>query len=451
MITGKIPGVERPIALRRARIVLDLAAETVREDAGIAVQDGKIALVGTTADVDRWTSEHAAESPEVVDLAGKVVLPGLINAHTHLYSTLARGMPLVGAAPADFKQILERIWWPLDRALEDEDVYLSALVGLAEHARAGVTTVVDHHASEGAIEGSLDLVARAARELGLRVSTCFEVTDRDGQEVARRGIEENVRFARTERGSLGGVAQVVPTFGLHAALTLSDETLERAKDARATSGLRSFHVHVAESRFDPSAVERLASRGVLTGQTIAAHCVHVSDRERAILKDTGTLVVTNPSSNRNNAVGRADLSAHLRAGVPIAVGTDGMSPDILGEAAQVFLGQKGDDPRGGWAEAQAALAGTKRVADSLFGRGLGAVTVGGPADLALLDYEPWTPFESWLSHVLYGGLGARVASTLCGGRWVHRDGRFPASLDLERATARARERARSLWRRRKVP
>jgi putative selenium metabolism protein SsnA len=451
--------VDRPIVLRRARVLLDLggsaAASGVVDDGGLVLHGGKVALVGRTADADRWARENARETPEVVDVSGSVVFPGLINAHTHLYSTLARGMPLVGEPPAEFDQILERIWWPLDRALEEEDVYLSALVGLVECAKAGVTTVIDHHASETAIEGSLEAVARAAREVGVRLSTCFEVTDRDGPTVAGRGIEENARFARTERGDLGGLPQVVPTFGLHAAFTLSDATLARSRDAARESGLPGFHVHVAESRFDASAVTRLAKAGIFGPKTIAAHCVHVTEEERALLAKTGTLVVTNPSSNRNNAVGRADLAEHLRAGVSLGLGTDGMSPDVLAECAQVFLGCKDEakDPRAGWVTARSALAGTKAVADALFGSGLGAITQGGPADLVILDYDPWTPFDgtNWPGHVLYGGLGSRVRHTICGGRWVVRDARAARVPDLERHVARARERALALWNRRRIP
>lgn len=461
----------RPVVLRRARLLTSLAASgTVLEDGGLVLEDGKVALRGTTAEADAWVRAHEGLAPEVVDVAGNVVLPGLVNAHTHLYSTLARGMPLIPGRPAppDFQAILEEIWWPLDRALDEEDVRLSALVGLAECIRAGVTTTVDHHASERAIEGSCEAVARAAQDLGVRVATCFETTDRDGPEIARRGIEENVRFARWARtqAPLGGAPQVAGIFGLHASLTLTDATLERCRGAAKDAGLEGFHIHVAESRFDPEdslaksrvrTVERLAKAGILGSRSIAAHCVHVDSRERGLLAESGTLVVTNPSSNRNNAVGRADLAAHLAARVRVAAGSDGMTPDVLGEVAQLFLLGKdaaagGPDPRAGWSEASAALEGTTRVARALFGEGsgLGELRPGGPADVAILDYDPWTPFETanWLGHVLYGNLGARVRDVLCGGRWVLRDGRFPGTLDLERATARARERARALWDRR---
>jgi putative selenium metabolism protein SsnA len=451
---GKIPRVDRPIALRRARLVADLAPGAVREDAGLAVSDGRVALLGSTAEIDAWVAKNPGT--EVVDVDGRVLLPGLINAHTHLYSTLARGMPLLPghAPPADFKAILEEIWWPLDRALDEESVYASALIGALEHARAGVTTIVDHHASETAIAGSLDLIERASLAVGVRVATCFELTDRDGPEAMRRGIEENVRFARRQHESLGGVPRTAAIFGLHASLTLSDATLALAREA----GAGSFHIHVAESRFDVEdaqkksgvrTVERLEKAGILGPRSIAAHCVHVDERERRILAASGTLVVTNPSSNRNNAVGRSDVSALLASGIPVAIGSDGMTPDVLGEVAQVFLGSKGDDPRRGRDEAIRVLANTKRIADVLFpGARLGTLVAGGPADLVVLDYVPWTPFETgnWIDHVIYGDLGARPRDVLCGGRWVLRD-RRPA-FDVEPLLHRARECARSLWNRR---
>jgi cytosine/adenosine deaminase-related metal-dependent hydrolase len=243
---------------------------------------------------------------------------------------------------------------------------------------------------------------------------------------------------------------------LHAALTLSDATLEKAREARAKANLPGFHVHVAESKFDLKAVERLAKLGILGPGSIAAHCVHVDDRERALLAETRTLVVTNPSSNRNNAVGRSPVAAHLKSGVKVAIGSDGMTPDVLHELEQLFLSSKdaGLDPRAGWDEAGRALAGTKDVAGALFPNArLGSLVAGGPADVTVLEYVPWTPFESgnWLGHVLYGALGARVRHTVCGGRFVLRDFELDPALDVDRLHARARERARSLWSRRPLP
>lgn len=427
--------------------------------------DGTVEALGPTAEVAP-PEVREGFAGEVLDLAGNLVLPGLINAHTHLYSALARGMSaLPGEPAADFRGVLEQVWWPLDRALDRETTYLSAVTGLLECVRAGVTTVIDHHASQGFVEGSLDALAQAADEVGVRLSTCFEVTDRDGPEVAAAGLEENARFARAVRDDprpRGGVATRAATLGLHASFTLEDPTLERALELLDGEGLPGVHVHVAEDRADPldaiarcggRTVERLRRAELLRPGTICAHAIWVDDGELKILADSGAIVAINPASNMNNGVGRADVARLRQAGVRVAVGSDGMSGDVLGQLGLAFLAQRdlARDPRVGWEEATALLAGNRAAADVFFpGAGLGTLRVGGPADLAVLDYVPWTPLDgdNLLGHLLYGELGARVRTVVCGGRVVLRDGRFP-DLDLPALSARAREGARSLWRRRR--
>jgi putative selenium metabolism protein SsnA len=426
--------------------------------------DGRIEALGPTDEVAPQDVRDAFDG-EVVDLGGNLVLPGLINPHMHLYSTLARGMPLLaGDPPANFTEVLERIWWPLDRALDEESVYLSALLGLMECVRGGVTTIIDHHASEGWVAGSLDAVARAASDLGVRICTCFETTDRDGEQVSRQGFEENVRFAaatQNDPGLLGGVASRAATLGLHASLTLSADSLARAKELVGESGIPGVHVHVAEDKADPAdslakagvrTVERLHSAGLLGPGTIAAHCVWVDDDEVKLLAETGTKVVHNPSSNMNNAVGRTDVARLRAAGVTLAVGSDGMTGDILSQLAQAYLVRRdaAGDPRVGWDDAAAFLEGNRAVADVFFpGSGLGSLAVGGPADLAIFDYDPYTPLDggNLLGHLLYGGLGARVRSVVCGGRFVMRDWRFP-NHDLAALSERGRQQAEALWQRR---
>ncbi|MGE0712518.1 MAG: amidohydrolase family protein [Planctomycetota bacterium] len=442
------------------------------EDGALRVDAaGRVTALGPSAEVAP-PALRAGFPGEVVDLGGRVVLPGQINAHMHLYSTLARGMPpLPGEAPADFRGVLERLWWPLDRALDEESVYLSALFGLLDCARAGVTTVVDHHASEGWVRGSLEAVARAARDVGLRLSTCFETTDRDGAAVSAAGLEENLAFAAAAREDpwpLGGAPSRAATLGLHASLTLDDQTLARAAQAVADHGLPGVHVHVAEDRADPAdslarsgvrTVERLHRAGLLGPGTIAAHAIWVEAHEVELLAQSGTIVVTNPSSNMNNGVGRCDVARLRAGGVRLAVGTDGMHGDVLAELAQTYLARRdaARDPRVGFDDAAALWAGNRAVAEVFFpGAGLGTLRAGGPADLVVLDYDPWTPLDgdNLLGHVLYGGLGARVRDVLCGGRWVRAAGRFPAleeRLDLTELTARARQAARAMWERRRAP
>ncbi|MBX3471284.1 MAG: amidohydrolase family protein [Planctomycetes bacterium] len=454
-----------PLLLRGGRIAVDLLGEGgVIEDGAVLVgEDGRVAALGPSSGV----SAPPGARVRVVELGGRLVLPGLVNAHTHLYSTLARGMPpLPGTAPREFVGVLERLWWPLDRALTLDDVYLSAFFGLLECARAGVTTVIDHHASQGAVAGSLEAVARAAQDVGVRLCTCFEVTDRDGPEVARAGLEENVRFARAVRAdprARGGAPTLAATFGLHASFTCGDDTLRQARDLVEREGLPGVHVHVAEDRADEEdalrragvrTVERLHGLGLLGSGTVAGHCVWADDAELDRLAETRTLVVTNPSSNMNNGVGRLDL-ARLRArGVRVALGSDGMTGDVLHELAQAYLVRRdaAADPRVGGDEAAALLGGAREVADLFFpGAGLGRLAVGGPGDLVVLDYDPWTPLDggNLLWHVLYGGLGAKARTVVVGGRVVLDEGHVP-DHDLKAMAARARAAAVGLWSRRKV-
>ncbi len=126
-------------------------------------------------------------------------MPGNICSHTHFYGAFARGLYIPGPAPKDFPEILRRLWWTLDMALDDDGVLSSALVCLVDAIRNGTTTLFDHHASPMHIDGSLDIIAGAVEAAGLRAVLCYEVTDRNGPEGAAAGIAENVRFIKAQR------------------------------------------------------------------------------------------------------------------------------------------------------------------------------------------------------------------------------------------------------------
>ena len=191
-------------------------------------------------------------------------MPGNICAHTHFYGAFARGMAIPGDPPRDFPEILGRLWWPLDKALRDMDVKYSALVSLADAIRHGTTTLIDHHASPNAIHDSLDQIADAGQLAGVRVCTCYEVSDRDGPERAQEGIDENVRFIETvgQRKS----PLLAATFGLHASLTLSDETLADCV-AAAPEGT-GFHIHAAEGIADQEDSLRKSGKRVIERLTV---------------------------------------------------------------------------------------------------------------------------------------------------------------------------------------
>ena len=387
-----------------------------------------------------------ARGADTVDAGGRLLMPALINCHSHLYSTLARGITLPGAEPADFPEILKRLWWRLDRALNLEDVYYSALIGLIDSAKNGVGTVIDHHSSPNACARSLDVIERAYRKVGLRGATCYETSDRDGKAAAAAAIAENVRFLeRRRRDDTVGAA-----FGLHAAFTLSDGTLRACVEANQSLG-GAFHIHVSEDRCDRGAVSRLSRLGILNGRTLAAHAIHVTAAERRVLARSGVNVVHNPQSNCNNAVGTAALVELFRDGVTVGLGSDGYSPRLWEEFKTALHLQKvrARDPRVGYAEAYAAAFQNNRaIVRNIWGVEVGRVAPGAKADLALFDYFPPTPIEpgNLFGHLLFGISNAPVDSLMVNGRWVLRDKQC-VNVDERRVAEKASRRARALWER----
>jgi cytosine/adenosine deaminase-related metal-dependent hydrolase len=236
---------------------------------------------------------------------------GLVCAHHHLYSALARGMPAPPRAPVSFREILELIWWRLDAALDLEMLRWSAMLGALEALECGTTAIVDHHESPNAIEGSLTVIADACAQVGVRVVCAYGVTDRHGPAGARAGLAENARFLRA-----GGRGLV----GIHAAFTCTDATLEAAADLARDLGT-GVHVHVAEGIDDADAAKRLAH--LTTDEWLLVHCVHLAPD--AGLRGT---IAHNPRSNMNNAVGYARPA---RFDNPVVLGTDGIGADMLEE------------------------------------------------------------------------------------------------------------------------
>jgi putative selenium metabolism protein SsnA len=384
-------------------------------------------------------------------------MPALINCHTHLYSTLARGIALPGPAPRNFPEILRKLWWRLDRALNPDDVYYSALVGLVDAAKSGVGTLVDHHSSPNACAGSLDQLERAFREVGLRGVLCYETSDRDGPATARAALDENVRFIEHVRAERDGM--IGASFGLHASFTLSDRTLRRAVEADRSLGA-GFHIHVAEDRSDlddarhrhgKTVVRRLRDLGVLTDRALAAHCIHVTAADIAALAALGANVVHNPQSNSNNAVGVAKLVELIRAGVVVGLGSDGYSPRMWEEFKTAFHLQKvrTRDPRVGYAEAYAAaLLNNRVIARKLWGMEIGRVEPGARADLVVIDYYPPTPLrpDNLFGHVLFGIANAPIDTLVVNGRIVVREQRC-LTVDERAVAERARRQAKALWER----
>lgn len=416
---------------------------------GSVVTDGdQIASVGDTSEM-----RESFPDAEVVDCSGKIILPGFICAHHHFYSTMARGMAPPGEPASNFVEILQRLWWKLDKALSEEDITLSTQIPLIECIRNGTTTIIDHHASPSMRDGSLDLIEKAVREAGLRASLCYEVSDRNKPGA---GIAENERFIK----KVGkGDGQIAAMMGLHASFTVSDETVEKCVGIAEDAGV-GCHIHVAEDAADREdsitkygipTVNRLQGLGVTGDQSIFVHCVHIDESEMGILADTKTNVVHNPESNMNNAVGVTKLLKLLEKGVLVGLGTDGMSSDMLAQMRCAYLLHRLDnlDPRVAFVEApQLLLQNNAAIAGRQFGISLGEIAEGGPADLAIIDYWPPTPLNAanFLGHLIFGLVDAIVDTTVCRGKILMRNKKI-LSLDEERIAARSRELAPKMWKR----
>jgi len=426
-------------------------APQVLEDHAVLIEEGRISAVGPS---EKMQAAHP--QAEQMDAGGQLLMPGNICAHTHFYGAYARGLGIPGEAPKDFPQILERLWFPLDRALDEASVRASAQVFMIDAIRHGTTTLFDHHASPNFIEGSLDVIADVVEEAGLRAVLCYEVTDRNGPDDAQAGIAENVRFIEAARSR----PRVAGTFGLHASLTLTDETLRACADALPEGA--GFHVHVAEHEADEEdslsksgqrVVQRLNSYGMLGEQTIAAHAIHIDEAERRLLAESGTWVSHQPRSNMNNGVGAMDWDAMLEADVKLCLGTDGFLHNMFAEWKAAYLLHKvaNRDPReaNGSDVARVAVAHNARLAEVFFpNQRFGEIAEGATADLVLLDYKPFTPLSAgnlpW--HILFGIESSMVTTTIAGGDVLMRD-RQLLTLDEDEIIAEALALAPGVWER----
>lgn len=437
------------------KLITWLPEDEILEGLAILVSGDRIQKIGPQA-------ELLAQNPleERLDAHGQFVMPGNICAHTHFYGAFARGLASPGSAPKDFPEILEKIWWPLDRALRNEDIQYSALVMLVDAVRHGTTTLIDHHASPNAIPDSLDMIAEAVDQSGLRAVLCYEVTDRGGKNQAKAGIDENVRFLRRVAAEQPAEGRLGASFGLHASLTLSDATLAACREA-APEGC-GFHLHVAEHPVDEydclektgtRVVDRLQSYGLLGDKSIAVHAVHIDAREIQLLADSGTWVTHQPRSNMNNAVGVSDVESYMRAGINVCLGTDGFSSTMWTEWKTAYLLQKiwNKDPRRfpGDQVVQMAVHNNARLAGKFFPDGeIGVLKEGAFADLILVDYHPITPLSvgnlPW--HILFGFHESMITTTMVAGRILMKD-RVLLTLDEEQIAARARELAEQVWKR----
>ncbi len=421
----------------------------------VAIAGTAISEIGPEQDLIQKYASY-----KIVDAAGRLLMPGLVNAHMHSYSTFARGLALQ-QAPQNFHEILQFLWWRLDSALDEKSVYYSAAVPAISAVKHGVTTIIDHHASPNAIDGSLDQIEEAMSLLGLRATLCYEVSDRDGPESCKNGLRENERYIRKCAGMRKSNEDHLYSamLGLHASFTLADETLAHASEIARVND-RGCHIHVLEDsvddqltreEFGSGVVQRLAAQEILGPKTIAAHAIHVTAPEIDLLAETDTIVAHNPQSNMNNAVGRADIFELIARDILVGIGTDGMSADLWPDIRTANLLHKHHtgDSNVGWNEIQAmTLKNNPRIYERVSGQKVGRIAAGHAADVILVDYFPPTPLtrENIWGHFLFGVADAPVDTTIINGRIVMQNKEI-AGLDEESIAAHATECAESVWQR----
>lgn len=418
-------------------------------DGAVVIDGSAIIRVGTTAQMKQQYPEA-----EFIDAKGGIVMPALINTHEHIYSAMARGLSISGYSPNGFLDILDGMWWKIDRALTLDQIRQSARATYIESIRNGVTTVFDHHASFGEINGSLFAIEDASREMGVRSCLCYEVSDRGGKEKAREAVRENEVFI--EHALSDNSDMIAGMMGLHASFTLSDSTLELCAAAKPAEV--GYHIHIAEGIEDlhhclknhgKRIVDRLMDFEIPGPGTIAAHCIYINSHEMDILRDTDTMVVHNPESNMGNACGCPPTLEIFRRGILTGLGTDGYTHDMLEsyKVANVLHKHSLCDANAGWSEIpQMLFDGNAKIAGRYFKKELGILKEGAAADVIVLDYIPYTPMDgsNCNGHILFGMTGKHVVTTICNGKILMKD-RALCEIDEEKVLSEIRSESEKLW------
>ncbi len=392
-------------------------------------------------------------APKVIDATGRIVYPGIVDSHHHYYSGLARGVTSAIGPTPDFMSVLKNLWWRMDRAADEENLYSAGLICNLDAIRAGTTSVIDHHASPNFIHGSLDTLKRSFEKVGIRGATCYEVTDRHGRADMLAGVEENIAFAKQidaekAAGTWSGLMEA--HVGGHAPCTIPDEGLEAIADAVRRTG-RGLHLHVAEDAYDVShshvtygknIVPRLDEFGMLNEKTILVHGIHLDSDEVRLLGERDGFLVHNCRSNMNNGVG---YNTKLPEYKNLALGTDGIGGDMFTEFKFAYFKHK--DAKGPWwpGDFMKALVAGNRILERNFGGKFGLLEPGYAADVVISAYDPPTPMvpENLAGHFLYGMDASITRTVIVNGNVVYEEGEFP--FDTAEIYAESRKQAKKLW------
>ncbi len=372
---------------------------------------------------------------EVIDCSGKIVTKSFGVGHHHVYSALSRGMGAPKKNPENFNEILEYIWWTLDKCLDKDMIEYSALTTAIACAKAGSTFTIDHHASPFAVEGSLKIIAKAFDKVGVSHLLCYEISDRDGMDIAAKGLKETESYLKNNQGLVG----------LHASFTVGNNTLEKAV-ALMNNYNSGIHVHVAEDLSDQGhclktygkrVVNRLHEFGALnSSKTILGHCLHLDDYEKEIIKDSTAWVVQNMESNLNNKVG---YFSGKGLGDNLMLGTDGMHSDMIQSAKFAFFaGQHADN-----IEYDSAYYRFRNVHHYLKSNNFKG---DGENNLVVLDYASPTPLtkDNFYGHFLFGFNSAMVTDVISDGKLIVKN-RIMQTVNEDEILKQSGELAKKLW------
>ena len=430
-------------------ITRDTEGKGYYEHGAVAYEGSKIVEVGEESALrQKYPDAHC------IDAKGGVIMPALINAHTHIYSALARGLSIVGNNPTNFYEVLDGTWWAIDRKLMMDGTRASATALYMDSIKQGVTTIFDHHASYGEIPGTLHTIAEESKRLGLRSCLCYEVSDRDGEEKCDLAIRENgdfIRHCAREKNPM-----ISAMFGGHALFTISDRTFE--KMVKENNGMTGFHIHVSEGMNDvydtaynygTRSVNRLLNNGILGPKTMLGHCIHVNPAEMDIIRETGTMVCNNPESNMGNAVGCAPVLQMIKKGITVGLGTDSYTFDMLESLKVALIIQRHNAcmPNVAWCEVTDMLfKNNRKIAAKYFDAPLGILKPGAAADVIVMDYKCFTPFSDANidGHMIFGMTGRQCETTMCNGKLLMKD-RQLIGIDEEAMNARTMEASKKLW------
>lgn len=418
--------------------------------------DGAVALDGSTIVKVGTTAQLKQEFPDAewIDAKGGIIMPAFINTHEHIYSAMARGLSINNYNPKGFLDILDGMWWTIDRNLTIEQTRQSARATYIESIKNGVTTVFDHHASYGDITGSLFAIEDAAKEMGVRSCLCYEVSDREGKEKTRLAIQENESFIKHAQNDQSDM--IAGMMGMHASFTLSDETLELCAASKPEN--TGYHIHIAEGIEDldhclqhhgKRVVERLMDFDILGEKTIAAHCIYVDSHEMDLLHETNTMVVHNPESNMGNACGCPPTMEIVHRGILTGLGTDGYTHDMLEsyKVANVLHKHHLRDATVAWSEVPEMLfSGNAKIAGRYFKKEVGVLKEGAAADVIVLDYIPHTPLDASNinGHILFGMTGKHVVTTIGNGKVLMKNRKLQG-IDEEKVMSEIRVESAKLW------